>query len=337
MATDNGISYVIATLILLASCVEILALRYTKAAKHAIIVFFTSKYLSNLMAGLLFMGRTICDSFGVRPLVGCLSIMSGFYVVIGSFITHTLLAYIDMYVALQNMAINDPRITRKRAALLSMFTWIIWLGIGALGFLFPNAKYENHAWLDYSQEPCVAIYPFHASGYRIFVLALRGVLIITIMAMYFATSRLLTKSIQNNLLHRDESKPDASSTEVESEQQPSNLPYSISHRRNAISTDALNQTKKAKYLEDRKEVLKILAIKAWIMMISWGLIVVCGIVNELCAQCKENFPEQLNFLLQLCHILPIISNGCIYMIYNKDLRAACHRCCCMCRSTCEPM
>jgi hypothetical protein len=233
------------------------------------------------------------------------------------------------------MAINDPLITRKRAILISAFTWMIWMGIGALGFLFPNV--EHGEWTDDIGVKCIRFNQLHIPAYTATVFVLRGLLIIMIIAMYFSTSTLLNKSINNNRLHNDNrtisnTNPNIESGAIDNQQQREHtgvLSTNIGDHC-IINQRQLFHSNQAKYLDDRSQVLKILAIKAWMMIICWGLIVVVGLINTLCAPCREGFPSQVNYLLQVCHILPIMSNGGIYLAFNKDFRAACHRFLCMC-------
>ena len=108
------------------------------------------------------------------------------------------------------------------------------------------------------------------------------VLIIALGVFSAATWKLLNDSIRNNELHND------------------------GETRNMI----------ARYLEDRKRVMK-----ACITIISCGCTSVKHFVEALCESCST--PYWLTHLSNVLFVIPIIANGWIFLFYSNRFREVC--------------
>ena len=162
-------------------------------------------------------------------------------------------------------------------------------GIGALGFLFKNPEWQG------GMADCYRYERFHLPGYTIAIQSIIGFMLIALFAMNRATTKVIQDSISNNQLHN-----------------------------NAEAGQTRNKT--AKYIEDRKHVVKILATMMWIMEILWGLCVILGIVSQLCALCRDQ--KWIIASLVVAQIIPIVAAGWISLFNNKGFMKACGRLCC---------
>jgi hypothetical protein len=315
------IQYSMSFFIIFVSCVECVVLHYTNTIKAALVVFQGNKFLACLLAGLVLLIRTVCTTLEINTVDGCIAIISGINAILASYITHTLLTYVDLYTSLKSMAINDPVITKTKAILLSLLTWTIWITVHALAFIF-----EHPEWHGKSIDECRREYMFLSTWYGIALLCLRGVLLVALLVMLFVTSRLLQKSIRNHSLHNDN--PGASPTMT-----PMTAVSTISKVKDADGCKThVDVAKRAKYIEVRKRVLHVLAIKTWIMVICWGLGVNYELTTQMCALCRTLVPVWLNDVIQILTLLPIITNGAIHLFFHQNFRKACVRFCCQRRS-----
>ena len=295
---EGAIGYVLAGLLLYSGTVECLVLHFTKTAKDAVVVFLTSKCIASISGGCLVLARCVCITKGVDSIVACGTILGCTFAGAFIYISHVLLAYIDLYLSLKRMTINDPPISKTKAILLSVLTWMTGYGIGALGFLFRNPDWQGDGMAD-----CYRYELFHLPGYTIAIMCLVAALLIAIFALNRATTKVLQDSISNNELHSD----------------------------NGEAGQA--QNKAAKYIEDRKRVVKILAIMMWFMEICWGLVITICIVSQLCALCRDQV--WINPVVIVLQTTPVIAAGWIYLFNNKGFREACGRLSCRRWITCK--
>ena len=284
----EAFDYCAAVLVILSGVLEGFVLHLTNTAKHAALVFLTSKCLAPLLGGSCLLARCIATTSGVHGTTACSLIISGTYAMGFSYLAHTVLAYIDLYMSLERMAINDPPITKTKAVIMSVVTWVVGFGISALGFRFENPDWSGE------MNDCRRYLLVHLPGYTITAQCVIAALIALLFGMYRATDKLLRDSITNNHVH------------------------------NAQAEAA--RTKTAKYLEDRRRVLKILAIKTWIMIICWGVATVMGIVLQLCETCRGQ--QWIGAASNLLQVFPIFVGGWIYIFTSKRLSQACGSLCC---------
>ena len=211
-----------------------------------------------------------------------------------TYLAHMVLSYIDLFMSLKRMTINDPPITKTKAVIISVVTWVVGFGISAAGFMF-----ENPEWPGDDMSDCRRYLLVHLPGYTIVAQCVIVALLTVLLGMYIATDKLLRDSLANNQLHND-------------------------NRAGTPADETRNKT--AKYIEDRRRVMKILAIKTWIMVICWGVATVMGIVMQACESCRGQ--QWIGAMSNLLQVFPIFVGGWIYLFNSKRFSEACGRCCC---------
>ena len=287
--------YSLAVFTILNGIAEVVILHLTKTSKHAVKVFLTNKCCVLFFAGCCLLARCICTTMEIINSVACNTILGGMFIVEFSYLASMVLSYIDLHMSLKRMTINDPPISKTKAVIFSVLTWIVGAGVGAIGFLFQNPEWQGD-----SMEECMQHKLFHLPEYTIFKRCLLAALLIVLLAVYIATDKLLRDSIRNN-------------------QQL--------HNANREGTQAAGKpNKQANYLDDRMHVMKIMAIKTWIAEISWGLCLVIGIVGQRCEWCVGQ-----DWLKPTLRLIPIVTSSWIYLFNNKSVRESCGRFCRLCR------
>ena len=270
-------------------------LHFTDTAKGAVLVFLTSKFVAVLIGGLSMLARAICTTMEVGGIKTCIAIMSGLYISIFNYTAHSLLAHIDLYISLKSMRINDPVITKKRAVIMSALTWALSIIISGLGFVFEDPDWPGDGMTDCRRRSMVQLL-----GYGVALISSRGALYIALGVISVATWKLLSDSIRNNQLHNDGDK------------------------RNKI----------ARYLEDRKRVMKILTIKACLTIVCWGCTCVRDLLGQICESC--GFPDWFVQISNVLYVIPILAAGWIYLFYHKRFKEVCGWMFCRCRTSNNP-
>jgi hypothetical protein len=231
---------------------------------------------------------------------------------IGIYITHIFLISVDFYISIKRLMINDPLISKNKAISLSATTWIIWIAVGAMGFVFANPVWSG------TYDKCIYSRGVHAMAYNVTLMSAYTSLGTATIVLHILTIRVLLKSMEMQFLHQN----GKGSTPVEAESDISIRFAPVSTcRRQPNSHQAGHNKKRAKYLQDRQRLLNIMNIKVVIMAVSWGLAVTVNCVIMLCPSCKDAIPvDVLPCMVQMPIVLPILCEGIIYVVRYSDMK-----------------
>ena len=189
------VQFVISGLVIISGIIEGVVLRFMNTAKDAVLILYSSKFLVCFLGGLLTLVRSVTLIKPSQP--GCVYVLPLVFVFIGSYETHTLILYIEMYLSLKSMAIHDPPITKSKSIMISVFTWVIWIGVGALGFLL-----DEPDWFGETMGECHLPRQFKLVGYNTTMYVILLGILIAIFVLYKLTGHLLSDSMKNDTLHR---------------------------------------------------------------------------------------------------------------------------------------
>ena len=343
------VQFVISGLVIISGIIEGVVLRFMDTAKDAVLILYTSKFLVCFLGGLLTLVRSV--TLITPSQAGCVYVLPLVFVFIGSYETHTLILYIEMYLSLKSMAIHDPPITKTKSIMISVFTWIIWIGVGALGFLL-----DEPDWFGETMGECHRPRQFKLVGYNTTMHVILLGILIAIFVLYKLTGNLLSDSMNNDKLHRPQGIAGRGKDRVESNAGQNNDAAESNAGQNNDATesnagqnndaaesnsgqnkdaaefnsgqikdgtdddrvtDTNRKTRKSKYLKDRQRGLTILAIRALVMMACFGMSHVCGLVLQTCAPCRELAPYWLVYVFEVCYAIPSISNGGSFLFTNE--------------------
>jgi hypothetical protein len=340
------VMYCIASLITAANFLVIVALCKLRAKKEAYIVLFTGLTMSNLYVGITFLVRCIYISIGMSNVTVCVAIVGSVMAGLGVYVTHVLLISVDLYISIKRMVINDPLITKNMAVVLSAFTWVVWLAIGAACHLVVNPDRLEDV------DKCTVSDNVNMPSYSIPVMLSYFVMFTIISVLHIATIRLLHKSMKSVCHHAEEGHPTPSQVESSLDAQQAEMDMNGEQGNSkklkgeisvisGQSVDAINvisgQRRKqiranSTIIKYREHILHTMTIEIVILSVCWGIAIAANMVLILCQQCKDAMPAILHLILvQALAIVPFFSSSLINVFRNRELRTAVVSTICFCR------
>jgi hypothetical protein len=333
--------YSVASLIMAANVLGIVALCKIRSKKEAYNVFFTGVTMSSLYFGITFMMRCIYISIGVSNVTVCIAMLGSVLTGIGVYTTNILIISFDLYISIKRMVINDPVITKNMAVILSVFTWVVWLAIGAAGHLVVNPDRIEDV------EKCF-VSNVNRSVYSVPVMLSYLVIVTIIIVLHIVTIRLLQKSMKSECHQEEQGQPtpslDPQNGEIYMNGKQGNSPQlngeiSVISGQSGDSINVISGQRRQQIrantamLKYRETILRTLTIEIIIMSLCWGTVIAANLVLILCQQCNDDIPAIFHLIVvQALTIVPFLSNSLINVSRNRELRKAIVSTICFCRS-----
>jgi len=280
------IGYLRAMLIVLSNAVVMAVFRRLPNSKRSTSIFFGQLALSGLVLGVGFLVQTLLYSFAVPvSRTACAILIAARQSTVGVYTANLIFIYAELYLGLRRMRPGRPVFTRRSALVAVVVAWLVCLVGNGFGVLFAIRKSD-------AGDACrpVVTFEFH------FLLLIEVLWAAAIVLLVFLHG--LSYAILKRLLRARNSQP-------------------------AVA-DAAASSRRV-WIERQQSGLNMIV---WVMATAstcWGFVVVKRFVILFCLRCLDEVPVFLLVLSRISFVVPVLSNGIIYLCRSRAFRSACKK------------